>query len=143
MERRMQVAISLYRAGVAPLMLLSGGGDRAVPEADVMRGLAIAAGVPESALLLEPDSRNTQENATHATALLGARRVTDIFLVTDRYHAVRARLLFRLAGLAVRSVHVAPMSPRRRTAMLVTESLKLPLSLAHALWHRAARAIRA
>ena len=139
----MQVALALYRAGIAPLLLLSGGGGHTVPEAEVMRGLAIAAGVPESALLLEPLSRNTQENATHSAALLaGCSWTGDVILVTDRYHALRARLLFRLAGLAVRSVHAAPMSPRQRLAMLISESFKLPLSVTHALWHRAARAMR-
>jgi uncharacterized SAM-binding protein YcdF (DUF218 family) len=137
MERRMQVALSLYRAGVAPLLLLSGGGGHAVPEADVMRGLAVAAGVPESALLIEPLSRNTQENATHTAALLGGRGSTAVVLVTDRYHALRARVLFTLAGLTVHSVHVTQMSPRQRLTMLITEALKLPLSVTHALWHRA------
>jgi hypothetical protein len=51
-------------------------------------------------------------------------------------------LLFRLAGLAVRAVHVAPMSTRQHMVMLITESLKLPLSVAHALWHKAARTMR-
>ena len=108
-----------------------------------MCGLAIAAGVPESALLLEPVSRNTQENATHSAALLaGCGWTGDVILVTDRYHALRARLLFRLAGLAVRSVHAAPMSLRQRLPMLISESFKLPLSVTHALWQRAARTIR-
>jgi uncharacterized SAM-binding protein YcdF (DUF218 family) len=142
MERRMEVALTLYRAGVAPVLLLSGGGGHAIPEAEVMRRLAIAAGVPESALLLEPLSRNTQENATHAAAMLGSRGATAVILVTDRYHALRARVLFRLAGVAVRSVHVTPMSGRQRMAMLITESLKLPLSVTHALFHKAAQAIR-
>lgn len=138
----MQVALALYRAGVAPVLLLSGGGGHAVPEAKVMRGLAVDAGVPESALLIEPVSRNTQENATHAAAILGARGTTTVILVTDRYHALRARLLFRLAGVAVRSVHVTAMSPRQHLAMLITECLKLPLSVTHALAYKAARAMR-
>ena len=39
-------------------------------------------------------------------------------------------------------LHAAPMSRRQRLAMLISESFKLPLSVTHALWHRAARAIR-
>ena len=34
LERRMRVAISLYQAGVAPRLLLSGGGRQAMPERD-------------------------------------------------------------------------------------------------------------
>jgi uncharacterized SAM-binding protein YcdF (DUF218 family) len=133
MERRMQVALALYRAGVAPVLLLSGGG-QPIPEAEVMRRMALAAGVPESALMLEPMSRNTLENATQAALLLAARPDTAIVLVTDRYHAFRARMLFRLVGLTVRAVHVAAVPPRRHLTMLVTESVKLPISVVRALF---------
>jgi uncharacterized SAM-binding protein YcdF (DUF218 family) len=138
LERRMQVAIALYRAGAAPLMLLSGGG-QPVPEADVMRRMAVAAGIPERALLTEPLSRNTLENALRVAALLGTRPHTLVVLVTDRYHALRARILFRLAGLTVSAVHVAPLPPRRHLTMLLSETVKLPLSVVRALCHRAGR----
>lgn len=137
----MRVALALYRAGVAPVLLLSGGGEP-IPEAEVMRRMALAAGVPESALLVESVSRSTLENATHAAALLAARQVTAVVLVTDRYHAFRARVLFRLAGLNVRAVHVASLPSRRHMTMLLSESIKLPISLLRALLHRAARAMR-
>lgn len=137
----MQVAVALYRAGVAPILLLSGGG-HAVPEAEVMRRLAVAAGVPESALLIEPQSRNTLENASHAAALLGTRSATPVVLVTDRYHALRARVLFRLAGLTVCAVHVAALPPRRHLTMLLSEGIKLPISVLRALFQKAARAMR-
>jgi uncharacterized SAM-binding protein YcdF (DUF218 family) len=139
LERRMQAAIALYHAGAAPLLLLSGGGKHTVPEAEVMRRLALAGGVPEAALLIEPKSRNTVENATQTAQLLAPRGIAAIILVTDPYHALRARLLFRLAGLAVRAVHVAPMPLRRQWTMLVAESLKLPFSVARALVRNAIR----
>ncbi len=137
----MQVALALYHAGVAPALLLSGGG-HPVSEAEVMRRLALAAGVPESALLVEPLSRNTLENATHVAGLLASRPGTAIILVTDRYHAFRARLLFGLAGLTVSAVHVASLPPKRHLTMLLTESIKLPISLVRALFRRVARAMR-
>ncbi len=136
----MRVAIALYHAGAAPFLVLSGGGRRAVPEADVMRRLALAGGVPAAALLLEPRSRSTLENATETARLLAARGDTAIVLVTDPYHALRARLLFRLAGVAVRAVHVAPMPLRQQVTMLILESVKLPIDLVRALCRRASRA---
>ena len=132
MERRMQVALSLYRGGAAPLLLLSGGG-HPLPEAEVMRRMAIAAGVPESALLIESVSRNTLENATHTAALLAKRGSSTVVLVTDRYHALRARLLFRLAGVTVRAVHVAALPARRHLTMLLSEAVQFPVSLVRAL----------
>ncbi len=137
----MQVALALYRAGVAPVLLLSGGGEP-VPEAEIMRRMALAAGVPDSALLVESVSRNTLENATHAGALLAARQVSTVVLVTDRYHGLRARVLFRLAGLNVGAVHVASLPRRRHLTMLLSESIKLPISVLRALLHKAGRGMR-
>lgn len=137
----MNVAIELYRAGVAPCILLSGGGST-LPEAEVMRRLAITAGIPESALLLEPMSRNTHENAIQSARLLAACGVTGVVLVTDRYHALRARVLFRLAGLSVQAVHVAQMPLRPRLRMLLGETVKLPFSILRALIDRALGSMR-
>jgi uncharacterized SAM-binding protein YcdF (DUF218 family) len=136
----MQVALALYRAGIAPVLLLSGGGEP-VAEAEVMRRMALAAGIAESALLVESASRNTVENAMHAAMLLAGHEVAAIVLVTDRWHAFRARLLFRLAGLTVCAVHVATVPPRRHIAMLLSEAIKLPISLLRALLHKARRAL--
>ena len=133
LERRMRVAISLHRAGVAPLLVLSGGGRQTVPEAEVMRDLALAAGLPASALILEPRSRTTLENATETAKLLAPGGQSTIVLVTDGYHALRARLLFRMAGFTVLAVHAAPVPMRPRLAMTAAECVKLPVNLVRAL----------
>ncbi len=133
LERRMRVAISLYQAGVAPRLLLSGGGRQAMPEAEVMRQLALAAGVPDSALLIEPRSRTTLENATETARLLSVAGPRTVVLVTDSYHALRARLLFRIAGVAVLAVQTAAVPMRALPSMIVAESVKLPVNLVRAV----------
>src|SRR5207248_1491109 len=87
--------------GVAPLLLLSGGGRSGRPEAVVMAHLAVALGVAEERLLLEPDSRDTLANAFNSAALLRARGLRSVVLVSDAYHLPRARMLFHRAGLTV------------------------------------------
>ncbi|HJU19022.1 MAG TPA: YdcF family protein [Stellaceae bacterium] len=101
LARRVARGIALYRHGAAPFLVLSGGGTGAVPEAEIMRRLACDAGVPEAALIVEPRSRNTLENARETARLLSARGLRSVLLVSDRVHLPRAALLFRLAGLAV------------------------------------------
>lgn len=128
-RRRMDAAIALYRAGAAPLLLLSGGGPHGVSEADAMRRLALAAGVPESALLLESRSASTVENALECAKLLGDDSRRALLLVTDRAHALRACLLFRIAGLRVRRVVSPKALPGGHYPMLATEIAKLPLSI--------------
>jgi len=133
LERRMRVAISLYQAGAAPRLVLSGGGQRAVPEAEVMRDLALAAGVPASALIIEPRSRTTLENASETAKLLAPDGHDAVILVTDSYHAFRARLLFRIAGLTVIGVQTASVPLRPLLAMAAAECVKLPVNLVRAL----------
>lgn len=97
-------AARLYNAGKAPLVLLSGGGDRRLgtnSEAEAMRTFAIDLGVPDSALVLESTSRTTHENATSSADVLKARGVQRILLVTSALHMSRALSEFRAVGLDV------------------------------------------
>lgn len=133
LERRVRLAVALYLAGWAPLLVLSGGGRQNVSEAEVMRRLALDAAVPAAALLMEPCSRTTLENATETAKLLAARTPATVVLVTDGYHALRARLMFRMAGLRVICVHSAKVPLRPRLLMAAAECLKLPISIIRAL----------
>ena len=72
-------AARLYQAGLAPLVVCTGGiahtGDLLAtgwdrPEAEVFAERCQQLGVPSSALLLEPDARNTAENFRFSRALL-------------------------------------------------------------------------
>jgi len=59
-----------------------------------MKRLAVAGGVPESAILVEPASNTTQENARLVADLMTARSFTTAILVTSPYHQRRAADLF-------------------------------------------------
>lgn len=94
----------LYRAGKAPLMLLSGGGNREIyasSEAEAMREVLMSLGVPSSAMLLETRSRNTRENARYTANMLRGRGIRHILLVTSALHMPRAVDLFEAQGLLV------------------------------------------
>ena len=94
----------LYRAGKAPLVLLSGGSDPQVSvtsEAQAMRGLLADLGVSGDAVLLEGGSLNTRENARFTAALLKPRGVKDILLVTSALHMRRSVALFEAQGFKV------------------------------------------
>jgi uncharacterized SAM-binding protein YcdF (DUF218 family) len=134
LTRRLDHGIRLFRAGAAPLLVLSGGGTGAVPEAEIMRQMALARGVPEAALLVEPRSRNTVENARETARLLGLRGGRLVWLVSDRAHLPRAVLLFRLAGLRVAGwAGVQPPSILWEVGAAIRECVALPRSLARAL----------
>jgi uncharacterized SAM-binding protein YcdF (DUF218 family) len=101
---RVWYAARLFHAGKAPLVLLSGGGDlerQAFSEARAMAIFMHDLGVPAQALVLEETSRNTRENAAFSAALLKARGIDNILLVTSALHMPRALALFKAQGLEV------------------------------------------
>lgn len=100
---RVEHAVSLYRRGLVPRLILSGGVARGgKTEAIVMRDLALAAGVPADAIVLEQDSRSTIENFACAGPLTRSLGVSRVLLVTEPWHMTRALLLARRHGLDLR-----------------------------------------
>lgn len=97
-------AARLYRAGVAPWIVVSGGsvwGARRQTEAEAMRTLLLDLGVPEAFVILEDRSRTTRENAERTARLAEARDFTRIVLVTSATHMPRAAAAFRTVGFEV------------------------------------------
>ena len=95
----------LYLAGKAPLLVFSGGRiswgqGQTKSEAEDMAELAMALGVPASAIAIEPDSLNTFENATYTKALLSDRGIDQILLVTSALHMPRSLAIFKKQGFA-------------------------------------------
>lgn len=118
---RVEHGAALYRAGLAPLVVLSGGKvGSPKSEAEVALELAVERGVPREACLLEDQSRSTYENACFTAALLRARGVTEVVLVSDAFHLYRARQHFRRAGLVA---HGSPALCRGRALPLHTRAL--------------------
>src|SRR5258707_7766463 len=80
-------AIKLFKAGWAPKLIFSGAAqDTSGPSnAEAMRRQAIALGVPADAIVLDKNSVDTNQNASHVQQILGSRP-TIIILVTSPYH---------------------------------------------------------
>src|SRR5215471_3477552 len=134
LTRRLDRGIQLYQVGAAPLLVLSGGNPGPIAEAEFMRRAALARGVPESALLVEPASRNTLENARETARLLRLKGLRRVVLVSDLLHLPRARLLFRFTGLEVVGLAAAsPLSPKWQVRAAIREIAALPWSLLRAL----------
>ena len=100
---RLLHAARLYRAGKAPLVLVTGGmipwlGSE-LPEAATMQSLLEEWGVPAGSILLEGASRNTYENAILSKPLLEERGLQRVLLVTSALHMPRALATFQSAGI--------------------------------------------
>lgn len=83
-------AAELFGSGAAPKILVSGAGD-----ADGNRLLLMHRGVPAGAILLEPNSKTTRENAQFSIPMLRALGARRVIIVTSWYHSRRALKCFR------------------------------------------------
>lgn len=104
LERRARHAAALWKAGKVRGIVLSGG-ERTYPpsEAEVMAQVCRDAGVPDAVLFLERAARTTEDNMRLARPILMALGAQEVIVVTDRYHAARARLVARRVGLRART----------------------------------------
>lgn len=106
---RAEMAVSLWQQGFAPLLLFSGASidPDSVSSGELMKRQAVRMGVPADAILVEPLSATTEENARRTAALMTERGLHTAILVTSPYHQRRASLLFsrafELAGLSFRN----------------------------------------
>jgi len=103
---RLMQAFRLYRAGKAPLILVSGGdvpmfGKGIQTESESARSILEEWGVPESAILVETRSKDTEENARFSRELLAPKGIHRVLLVTSASHMPRAFASFRKLGLDV------------------------------------------
>ncbi|HEY0971636.1 MAG TPA: YdcF family protein [Gemmatimonadales bacterium] len=134
-KARLDHAIALYRQGLAPTLVLTGGrgqGDT-TSEAAVARAYARRAGVPDSALLAEESGRTSTESLIAAAQLLHAHQKDTIILVSDPFHVLRLRVLAGRLGLTAYTspTRTSPISASRqeRWSYVLGESVKVPLTL--------------
>jgi uncharacterized SAM-binding protein YcdF (DUF218 family) len=102
---RVVYAARLFRAGKVDAVLVTGGNlpwlPSAKPESQLVTGLLIEFGVPSDAIVQDPESQTTRENAINSAAIMKARGWQTGLLVTSAAHMPRALAAFRRVGLKV------------------------------------------
>src|SRR6266545_6869140 len=96
---RAETAITLWKAGWAPIIVFSGAAvdPESVSSGEIMRREALRQGVPESATVVESASTSTEENADEVAKLMAQRKLHSAILVTSPYHQRRAAYEFHRA----------------------------------------------
>lgn len=103
---RLNTALRLYQAGLAPRVLLSGDGMGPGPdEVAAMRQYLVDRGVPPSALLEDREGLRTLDTMLRAREVMGLRGG---IVVTNPFHVARAVYLARHAGLDAIGVGAEP-----------------------------------
>lgn len=100
---RIFYAAQLYKQQKAPLIIVSGGRinwtHQGTPESADMANILSEIGVPASAIIQDPDSLNTYENAVNVRKILNSRDIRQILLVTSAMHMPRSLLIFKHQGI--------------------------------------------
>jgi len=110
LRRRTERAVELWRQGIAPVIVLTGGrgGDRPAEARAAASYARERLGVPATALLIEDRSSTTEENARFTRDVLDAAAVV---VVSDAYHIFRCERVFSRYFRRVGSTSAAA-SPR-------------------------------
>ncbi|MEH1923971.1 YdcF family protein [Nostoc sp.] len=102
---RIIYAAQLYRQKKAPIIILSGGRidwrGSGSPESADMATILTSIGIPSEAIVQEPDSLNTYQNAVNVRKILKSRGIRQVLLVTSAMHIPRSIQIFRRQGINV------------------------------------------
>ncbi len=122
LEARLDKALELYEDGIAPVVIVTGGkqeGDRfteAFSGYDYLRDH----GIPEDALFLEVDGRNTYEQLSASKLIMDQQGSESALLVSSPYHS--ERLLGIAAEVGIPAAHVAPADTGSSLPSLIRET---------------------
>jgi uncharacterized SAM-binding protein YcdF (DUF218 family) len=111
---RLDRAIELWRAGYAPVLVVTGGkmpGD-GYTEAEAAWAYLTDAGVPAEAIVTENAAGDTWESMQGVATLLRPRGIDQVIVVSDGFHLFRTRMMARDVGLQAWG-SPAEMSPIR------------------------------
>lgn len=132
LRARLDHGVALWRKGLAPRLVLTGGmgeGDT-TSEAAVSARYARKQGVPDSALVLETEGRTTRESLAAAAAFMKVRGGRRVILVSDPFHMLRLEMLARNYGLEpyTSPTRTSPIAANIGTnwSYLIAESVKVP-----------------
>jgi len=134
LQARLDHSLVLYEAGLAPLIVLTGGvgtGDT-ISEAMVGRHYLESRNVPDSALVVRPEGRSTGSSMNAVAAWLKRENLERIILVSDPFHMGRLKLEARRLDLNayVSPTRTSPISGslRGEMAYVAQEALKVPIA---------------
>jgi uncharacterized SAM-binding protein YcdF (DUF218 family) len=136
LRARLDHAVTLYREGYAPLVVVTGGVGRGdtTSEAIVGQRYLVAREVPEEDIVAQPVGRSTRTSMTAVGEWLRGRNLKRVLLVSDPFHMFRLRLEARRIDLDAYTspTESSPISanPVLELRYLFAEGLKVPIAWA-------------
>jgi uncharacterized SAM-binding protein YcdF (DUF218 family) len=101
LRARLDHAVALYRRGLAPRILTTGGagGDPVFTEGGVGRSYLMSRGVPGEAIIAETESESTVHSTALAAEIMRRMGLSSVIVVSDGYHIYRVKRMLEMRGL--------------------------------------------
>jgi uncharacterized SAM-binding protein YcdF (DUF218 family) len=138
LRARLEHALSLFRLGLAPAVITTGGAaaDPKFNEGGVGREYLIRKGMPESAVMAETQASDTAESAERVAVIMHANQMRTCIAVSDAYHMFRVRKLLEHEGI---QVFLAPRPDSRPKSVWKRGAALLRESVSYLLWRAGIR----
>jgi uncharacterized SAM-binding protein YcdF (DUF218 family) len=133
LRARLDHALDLYRSGLAPVVIVTGGvgvGDT-TSEARVSRNYLAKHGVPASAIMMEARGLTTSQSLHTVRTMVNELPGRSVLLVSDPFHMLRLSILASRLGMQpfTSPTRTSPIASSRieQLKYVVAESVKVPM----------------
>lgn len=138
MLARVSEGVREYDRGLAPRLIVTGGAaHNQFVEAQVMARTAEAEGIPAPSIVIEPQAKDTIQNACYAVRIMKQHQWRSAEIVSSAAHLPRAAMIFDELPISWRT-HPAPSlepeSSLQSAAGTLVETLKTVRYLTYARW---------
>ena len=135
-KARLDHAADLYRKGLAPVIIATGGPgtDPKFSEGAVGREYLKSVGIPEDHLIAETQSPDTAESARRVSTIMRANHMNTCLAVSDGYHIFRIKSMLSREGVTVYGAprpNSKPQSFSRRNEAVMHEIASYTLWMLH------------
>jgi len=132
LRARLDHAYTLFRRGLAPLVVTTGGngGDPRYSEGGVGRVYLMSRGVPEQDIIAETQADSTDESVERVAAIMNANHLHSCIAVSDGYHIFRIKKMLERQGFTVYGAprpQVRPQSRWHETVLTLREVVSYSL----------------
>lgn len=134
LRARLDHAFDLFRQGIAPVVITTGGAasDPRFSEGGVGRDYLERRGIPERNLIAETQGSDTAQSAVRVAVILRANGLHSCVAVSDAYHVFRIKKLLEHEGIG--PVYVAPRADSRPRSVAQRAYAVLREASSYLLW---------
>ena len=134
---RVTEGVHEYERGVAPRLILTGGAaHNHFTEARVMARSAEAQGIPASAIFVEPEARDTIQNACYSARIMKTHGWRSAEVVSRASHLPRAGMIFDNLPMEWRTHAAPPLEPESAAHQWGAATVEAAKTARYLIWAR-------